>query len=167
MDWEVWQCMVDIIFQLNKMKEKNHKKEDKRTSEPNYYNCVSFIKINKKKFNTYSDSISATVHLYCAVEKRHISANCLTETLIFLTVLLELLAIWTLTDIVSPWWYNWNFQNELIGLDIRHWEDNDGMTFFYNTLNTSTICISCQSSQVENPLRSFENPLVKSPTLPS
>lgn len=56
----------------------------------------------KQNLHTYSDSISATVHLYCAVEKRQISANCLTETLIFLTVLLELLAIWTLTDIVSP-----------------------------------------------------------------
>lgn len=28
---------------------------------------------------TYSLSRSATVHLYCAVEKRHMSANCLTE----------------------------------------------------------------------------------------
>lgn len=52
---------------------------------------------------TYSDSISATVHLYCAVEKRQMSANCRTETLIFLTVLLELLAMWTFTDIDSPW----------------------------------------------------------------
>lgn len=53
---------------------------------------------------TYSDSTSATVHLYCAVEKRQMSANCRTDTLIFLTVLLELFAICTFTDKLSPWW---------------------------------------------------------------
>lgn len=51
---------------------------------------------------TYSDSTSATVHLYCAVENKQMSANCRTETLIFLTVLLELFAICTLTAMDSP-----------------------------------------------------------------
>jgi hypothetical protein len=35
-------------------------------------------------------TFSSTVHLYCAVEKRQMSANCRTETLIFFTALLEL-----------------------------------------------------------------------------
>ena len=39
---------------------------------------------------TYSLSTSATVHLYCAVEKRQMSANCLIDTLIFFTDLFEL-----------------------------------------------------------------------------
>lgn len=60
-----------------------------------YYATLIFI-------YTYSDSSSATVHLYCAVENRQISANCLTATLIFFTVLFELLAMCTFTDIVSP-----------------------------------------------------------------
>lgn len=51
---------------------------------------------------THSDSTSATEHLYCAVENKQMSANCLTDTLIFLTVLLELFAICTFTDILSP-----------------------------------------------------------------
>ena len=40
--------------------------------------------------NTYSLSTSATEHLYWAVENKQMSANCLTDTLIFLTGLLEL-----------------------------------------------------------------------------
>lgn len=60
---------------------------------------------------TYSDSTSATVHLYCAVEKRQMSANWRTETLIFFTVLFELLATCTLTEIVSPWWYSCATEN--------------------------------------------------------
>ena len=53
--------------------------------------------------NTYSLSTSATVHLYCAVEKRQMSASCLTETLIFLTALFELFWMCTFTERVSPW----------------------------------------------------------------
>lgn len=62
----------------------------------------------KHTHKTYSDSTSATVHLYCAVENKQISANCLTETLIFFTVRFELFATWTFTEIVSPWWYNYS-----------------------------------------------------------
>ena len=40
--------------------------------------------------STYSLSTSATEHLYWAVENKQMSANCLTDTLIFLTGLLEL-----------------------------------------------------------------------------
>ena len=53
--------------------------------------------------STYSLSISDTEHLYCAVEKRQISANCRTDTLIFFTGLLELFCMWTFTERVSPW----------------------------------------------------------------
>lgn len=53
-------------------------------------------------FNTHSDSTSATVHLYCAVENKQMSANCRTDTLIFFTVLLELFAMCTFTDKLSP-----------------------------------------------------------------
>jgi hypothetical protein len=38
-------------------------------------NFPPFNKRGKKYAGTYSLSNSATVHLYCAVEKRHISAN--------------------------------------------------------------------------------------------
>ena len=56
-----------------------------------------------KKGMTHSLSTSATVHLYCAVEKRQMSANCRTVTLIFFTALFELFWMCTFTDIVSPW----------------------------------------------------------------
>lgn len=52
--------------------------------------------------DTHSLSASATVHLYCAVEKRQMSANCLTDTLIFFTVLLLLFAMCTFTAMFSP-----------------------------------------------------------------
>ena len=52
--------------------------------------------------STYSLSTSATEHLYWAVENKQMSANCLTDTLIFLTGLLELFWMWTLTEIFSP-----------------------------------------------------------------
>lgn len=38
----------------------------------------------------------------------------LPETLIFLTVLFELFAIWTLTAMFSPWWYNCHTTNSKI-----------------------------------------------------
>lgn len=66
---------------------------------------MSLLRLLGKLFgmmNTYSDSTSATVHLYWAVEKRQMSANCRTDTLIFFTVLFELFATCTFTDIVSP-----------------------------------------------------------------
>lgn len=63
---------------------------------------IILLIINFNQITTYSDSTSATVHLYCAVENRQISANCLTDTFIFFTVRLELFAMCTLTDIVSP-----------------------------------------------------------------
>lgn len=59
---------------------------------------------NNESNDTHSLSASATVHLYCAVEKRQMSANCLTVTLIFLTVRLLLFAMCTLTAMFSPWW---------------------------------------------------------------
>lgn len=37
----------------------------------------------------------------------------LPETLIFLTVLFELFAIWTLTAMFSPWWYNCHTKNRV------------------------------------------------------
>ena len=49
--------------------------------------CMNFI---PSQIYTYSLSTSATEHLYWAVENKQISANCLTDTLIFLTGLLEL-----------------------------------------------------------------------------
>lgn len=52
--------------------------------------------------DTHSLSASATVHLYCAVENRQMSANCLTDTLIFFTVRLLLFAMCTFTAIFSP-----------------------------------------------------------------
>lgn len=80
----------------------------------------SFQRIIRTGFtHTYSLSVSATVHLYWAVENRQMSANCLTETLIFLTVLLELLAMWTLTAIFSPWWYNCNRTQNTLSLILR------------------------------------------------
>ena len=56
-----------------------------------------------KRVLTYSLSSSATQHLYCAVEKRQISANWRTDTLIFFTGLFELFWMCTLTEIISPW----------------------------------------------------------------
>lgn len=58
--------------------------------------------MKKRTGSTHSDSTSATVHLYCAVENKQMSANCLTDTLIFFTVLLELFAICTFTARLSP-----------------------------------------------------------------
>lgn len=55
---------------------------------------------------THSLSASATVHLYCAVENKQMSANCLTDTLIFFTVRLLLFAMCTFTAMFSPWWYS-------------------------------------------------------------
>ena len=47
------------------------------------YTCTVLWRISRCTF-------SSTVHLYCAVEKRQMSANCRTDTLIFFTALLEL-----------------------------------------------------------------------------
>lgn len=61
------------------------------------------VKNNSQNTNeTYSDSTSATQHLYWAVENKQISANCRTEILILFTVRWELFATWTLTEIDSP-----------------------------------------------------------------
>lgn len=82
--------------------------------------------MGKTEETTYSDSSSATVHLYCAVEKRQISANWRTEIFIFFTVRLELLATCTFTEIVSPWWYSWAFQNDSKQMQTKAkpWNDN-------------------------------------------
>lgn len=67
------------------------------------------------KVETHSLSVSATVHLYCAVENRQMSANWRTDTLIRFTDLLELFAMCTFTAIFSPWWYNsWETQKIII-----------------------------------------------------
>lgn len=88
----VYQCCCNInTLNVNAPEPINH---DRRQN--------SFFIMQPRLRYTYSDSSSATVHLYCAVENRQISANCLTATLIFLTVLFELLAMCTFTDIVSP-----------------------------------------------------------------
>ena len=85
--------------------------------------------------DTHSLSASATVHLYCAVENRQMSANCLTDTLILFTVRLLLFAICTFTAIFSPWWYN------SLSSDASKWSLFGDIT---NSLLTSTEgCSPC------------------------
>lgn len=85
--------------------------------------------------DTHSLSASATVHLYCAVEKRQMSANCLTDTLIFFTVLLLLFAMCTFTAMFSPWWYS------SLSNDASRWSLFGDIT---NSLLTSTEgCSPC------------------------